>query len=681
MKTKLFFFSVLSIFLLSGFLINTTSTTLEGIVVDKDGNQPLEFAYVKLFKKGSLITGIQTDIDGKYLFSNIQPGVYDIEASYLGYESKKISGFIIEDNKKNILNFALSPANVQLEDLAVKAYKAPLINIDNTTTSGIVTSEAISNLPTKSVGAMTTTTAGVSTNKNFRRSKTKSSAILIDGIRVGNERSYIEPKYDIEIEPYAKPNTESYELPKENSFISVKKEALSTFSIDVDRAAYSNIRRYLNMGSMPPKKAVRIEEMVNYFDYNYDVPDDGKTFHVYSNVVTCPWNEKHRILHLALNTKKVKKEDLAPSNFVFLIDVSGSMNSHNKLPLVISSFKLLLNQLRDDDKVAIVVYAGSAGCPLESTKVSEKEKILAALDKLRAGGSTAGGQGIKLAYKIAKDNFIKNGNNRVILATDGDFNVGISSNSGLEELISEKRKENIFLSVLGFGMGNYKSDKMEILADKGNGNHAYIDNMNEARKVFLKELTGTLYTLAKDVKVQIEFNPAFVQAYRLIGYENRMLQKEDFNNDKIDAGEIGIGHSVTALYEIIPVGVESDFSGKIDDLVFQEEEKKEFTNNKDLGLFKIRYKNPESDVSKKIQFMISPKVTPLEKAENSSQFAIAVAEFGLLLKNSDYKKDASYKSVLRYAVLSKGQDNDGYRSEFINLVKTAKALDNSLVQK
>ncbi|HEB62090.1 MAG TPA: DUF3520 domain-containing protein, partial [Bacteroidetes bacterium] len=429
------------------------------------------------------------------------------------------------------------------------------------------------------------------------------------------------------------------------------------------------------------KKAVRIEEMVNYFDYDYDVPDDGKPFHVYSKVVSCPWNKKHQILHLALNTKKVKKENLAPSNFVFLIDVSGSMSDQNKLPLVISSFKLLLNQLRPDDRVAIVVYAGSAGCPLESTKVSEKQKILAALDKLQAGGSTAGGQGIKLAYKIAKDNFIKNGNNRVILATDGDFNVGISSNSGLEELISEKRKENIFLSVLGFGMGNYKSDKMEILADKGNGNHAYIDNMNEARKVFLKELTGTLYTLAKDVKVQIEFNPAFVQAYRLIGYENRMLQKEDFNNDKIDAGEIGIGHSVTALYEIIPVGVESNFSGKIDDLVFQEKEKSEYTNKKDLGLFKIRYKNPKSDISKKIQFMISPKVTPLEKAESSSQLAIAVAEFGLLLKDSAYKKDAGYESVLRNANLSKGQDIDGYRSEFINLVKTAKALDNSLVQK
>ncbi len=681
MKTKLFLFSVFSIFLLSGFFKNTTSTTLEGIVVDKEGNQPLDFAYVKLFKKGNLITGTQTDMDGKYLFSNIQPGVYDIEASYLGYELKKISGFEIKENKINILNFALSPSKVKLEEIVVTAYKAPLLNIDNTTPSGTVTSEEISNLPTKSVDAITATTAGVSTNKNFRGGRTTSSAILVDGIRVGNERSYIKPEYDIEIEPYAKPNTESYELPKENSFISVKEEALSTFSIDVDRAAYSNIRRYLNMGSVPPKKAIRIEEMINYFDYNYDVPDDGKPFHVYSNVVSCPWNENHQILHLALNTKKVRKEDLAPSNFVFLIDVSGSMNSQNKLPLVISSFKLLLNQLRSDDKVAIVVYAGSAGCPLESTKVSKKEKILAALDKLEAGGSTAGGQGIKLAYKIAKDNFIKDGNNRVILATDGDFNVGISSNSGLEELISEKRKENIFLSVLGFGMGNYKSDKMEILADKGNGNHAYIDNMNEARKVFLKELTGTLYTLAKDVKVQIEFNPAFVQAYRLIGYENRMLQKEDFNNDKIDAGEIGIGHSVTALYEIIPVGVDPNFVGKIDDLVFQEKEENEYHNKKDLGLFKIRYKNPESDISKKIQFMISPKVTPLEKAENSSQFAIAVAEFGLLLKDSDYKKDASYKSVLRYAVLSKGQDNDGYRSEFINLVKTAKALDNSFVQK
>ena len=641
MKTKLLFFTVIAVVLLLGFSNNKSTTTLEGIVSDKDTNTPLGFAYVKLYKKGILITGTQTDLNGKYFIKYIKPGKYDIEASYLGYEALMVKDFKIKKNKSNILNFTILPSSKMLDCVVVTEYKTPLINMDNTVTGSTVTAQKISRLQKKSI---------------------------------------LNYEYDYEEEPGVSLSNESYGLPDENPFVSVEKEALSTFSIDVDRAAYSNIRRYLNMGKMPPKDAVRIEEMINYFDYDYKIPDNGEIFHVYSNVTSCPWNRKHQILHLALNTKNVKKADLVSSNLVFLIDVSGSMDSYNKLPLVISSFKLLLEQLRPEDRVAIVVYAGAAGCPLPSTKVADKKKIIEALDKLSAGGLTAGGAGIELAYKIAKDNFIKGGNNRVILATDGDFNVGVSSNEGLEKLIEKKRKENIFLSVLGFGMGNYKSDKMQILADKGNGNHAYIDNMNEARKVFLKEFTGTLYTLAKDVKIQIEFNPAFVQAYRLIGYENRMLNKEDFNNDKVDAGEIGIGHSVTALYEIIPAGIEDDYTGKVDNLTFQENKEIKYLNKKDLALFKIRYKKPDEDKSKKIQFRISPNVVKPENAGTNTQFALAVAQFGLLLKDSKYKEKANYDSVLKYAKMSKGKDDDGLRSEFINLVKTAKAIDSEYVK-
>jgi len=352
-------------------------------------------------------------------------------------------------------------------------------------------------------------------------------------------------------------SNEQYGTIQENQFMNPLDEALSTFSIDVDRASYSNVRRMIDNGNLPPVDAVRIEEMINYFDYEYAQPESNQPIALESNLSNCPWNSEHQILHIALQAKELDTKNLPASNLVFLVDVSGSMQSKQKLPLLKSSFKMLVNNLRDIDKVAIVTYAGRAAVVLESTPASEKEKILASIENLRAGGSTAGAAGIKSAYRIAKENFIKKGNNRVILATDGDFNVGVSSNEGLEKLIEKERRSGVFLSILAYGMGNYKDEKMQILANKGNGNHAYIDNIQEARKVFVNEFGGTLYTLAKDVKIQIEFNPAHVQAYRLIGYENRLLAKEDFNNDKKDAGEMGSGHVVTALYEIVPVGSNS----------------------------------------------------------------------------------------------------------------------------
>ena len=465
-------------------------------------------------------------------------------------------------------------------------------------------------------------------------------------------------------------NTEEYDAINENIFHSALQIPLSTFSIDVDAASYSNIRRFINNGQRPPKDAVRIEEMINYFQYDYPTPKDNDPFSIYTEVSSAPWNENHRLVHIGLQGKKIPTENLPASNLVFLIDVSGSMSSDNKLPLLKASFKLLVNQLRPQDRVAIVVYAGAAGLVLPSTSGACKEQIIEALDNLEAGGSTAGGAGIQLAYKVAKENFREEGNNRVIIATDGDFNVGESSNASMERLVEEKRNDGIFLTVLGYGMGNYKDSKMEILADKGNGNYAYIDNILEAQKVLVNEFGGTLFTIAKDVKLQVEFNPAKVQAYRLIGYENRVLHNEDFNNDKKDAGELGSGHTVTALYEIIPVGVESEFY-KTDELKYQDHVNNSFAaTSKELLTVKFRYKNPSENKSKLIVHPLKDVATQLEEASDNFRWSAAVAGFGMILRESEFCKGLTIEHVLNLAQNARGADKEGYRLEFINLVKT-----------
>ncbi|HEX6171209.1 MAG TPA: VWA domain-containing protein [Chitinophagaceae bacterium] len=469
-------------------------------------------------------------------------------------------------------------------------------------------------------------------------------------------------------------NTEDYDNIVENKFLAVTQNPLSTFSIDVDEAAYSNIRRYLENGTMPPAGAVRIEEMINYFDYEYARPQNEDPFIINTEIAACPWNLQHRLVHIGLQGKEVAIENLPSSNFVFLVDVSGSMDEPNKLPLVQASLNMLVDRLRENDKVAIVVYAGNAGLVLPSTNGTNKTKIKDAIDDLRAGGSTAGGEGIQLAYKIAKENFVKEGNNRVILATDGDFNVGISSDDELVRMIENERKAGVFLSVLGYGMGNYKDNKMQQLADKGNGNHSYIDNINEARKVLVTEFSSTLFTIAKDVKIQIEFNPAKVQAYRLVGYENRMLAAEDFNDDTEDAGEIGAGHTVTALYEIIPVGVKDTFIKSVDPLKYQVNEKKLVDNTNDIMTIKLRYKQPDGDVSKLIQQSITDVQSDLGKTSDNFRFSAAVAEFGLLLRNSEYKQEASFEQVVALAKGARGRDEYGYRSEFFRLVESARSF-------
>jgi Ca-activated chloride channel homolog len=474
------------------------------------------------------------------------------------------------------------------------------------------------------------------------------------------------------------PTGESYKSIVDNQFYTAARRPLSTFSIDVDAASYSNVRRYINEGQLPPKDAVRIEEMVNYFPYDYPQPTGDKPFSINTEVANAPWNPQHKLVQIGLQGKKISMEKLPPSNLVFLLDVSGSMNEPNKLPLLKASLKLLVNELRPTDKVAIVVYAGNAGLVLPSTPGSQKSKIIAALDKLEAGGSTAGGEGIVQAYKVARDNFLKDGNNRVILATDGDFNVGVSSDDALVKLIEQERKSGVFLTVLGLGMGNVKDSKMEQLADRGNGNYAYLDSIMEAKKVLVKEVGSTLFTIAKDVKIQVEFNPKQVQAYRLIGYENRVLANKDFKDDKKDAGELGAGHAVTALYEVIPVGVKSDLKfGKPTSSDAADKDTQITATSPELMQVRLRYKAPKSDTSQLLTSKVENKNLAIDTASNNLKFASAVAAYGMNLRNSPYKGKTDYNTVLELANQSKGSDLDGYRAEFIRLVEKSKQLTKS----
>lgn len=465
-------------------------------------------------------------------------------------------------------------------------------------------------------------------------------------------------------------NTEEYAYNEENRFMKTSVSPLSTFSIDVDTASYSNVRRFLENRQMPPVDAVRIEELVNYFSYDLPEPDDDKPFSVTTELSECPWNSDNYLAMIALQGRKIENKDLPLSNFVFLIDVSGSMSTDDKLPLLKESFQLLVEQLGENDRISMVVYAGSSGVVLDSARGDEKEKILSALGKLEAGGSTAGSEGIIRAYEIAKKNYIHGGNNRVILATDGDFNVGVTSESELTRLIQEKRKEGIYLSVLGFGTGNIKDNKMESLAQHGNGNYAYIDSILEAKKVLVNEMGGTLLTIAKDVKIQVEFNPMKVKEYRLIGYENRVMDNEDFEDDTKDAGEIGAGHNVIGFYEIVPYK-----SGETVDksrLKYQSPEINKELENEWMEV-RLRYKEPDKDTSQEIVTVIAQQDLN-ENPSETFRFASAVAEFGLLLTNSEYKAFSSWNNVKERAKNALGDDSEGYRSVFLKLVDKARSL-------
>ena len=467
-----------------------------------------------------------------------------------------------------------------------------------------------------------------------------------------------------------------YDRLVENSFRAVKDHPLSTFSIDVDTASYANVRRFLlREGRMPPPDAVRIEELVNYFDYDYAGPEDDVPFAAHIEVAGCPWKAGHRLVRVGLKGREIENEQRPAANLVFLLDVSGSMDSPDKLPLLKEGMKLLAGQVREDDRVAIAVYASAEGLALPSTPGSEREKIIAALDQLQAGGSTAGGAGIELAYRVAQENFIEGGVNRVLLCTDGDFNVGTSSTGDLVRMVEERAKKGVFLSVLGFGRGNLNDAMMENISNKGNGNYAYIDGITEARKVLVEQAGGTLVTIAKDVKIQIEFNPARVAAFRLIGYENRILAAEDFNDDKKDAGEIGAGHTVTALYEVVPAGAEVDVPS-VDPLKYQTpaRESDDESVRKEALTLKLRYKAPDGDTSKLLEFPVVDSGNSFGKASPDCQFAAAVASFGMLLRGSEHQGDATYDAVLEIATAAKGADVHGYRAELLEMVRRAKAL-------
>jgi Ca-activated chloride channel family protein len=469
-------------------------------------------------------------------------------------------------------------------------------------------------------------------------------------------------------------NTEAYDRIDDNPFLTVMRNPLSTFSIDVDTASYANVRRFLNQGQLPPKDAVRIEELLNYFTYDYPAPEDGLPFSVSADVTGCPWNGEHRLVRIGLKGKEFAEDQRPPSNLVFLIDVSGSMEPPNKLPMLKSALKMLVGRLNENDRVAIVVYASATGLVLPSTSCDNKDTILAALERLQAGGSTNGGAGIQLAYDTAATHFIRGGTNRVILATDGDFNVGVTNQGDLTRLIEDRAKGGVFLSVLGFGMGNLKDSTMEKLADRGNGNYAYIDTLDEARKVLVDQMGGTLVTIAKDVKIQVEFNPARVAGYRLIGYENRLLRAEDFNDDRKDAGEIGAGHTVTALYEIVPAGNAVPVS-RVDPLKYQPPAPpSEPAASPELLTVKLRYKTPESDSSDRLERPVVDDGRPISDAAGDLRFAAAVAAFGMILRESEYRGSVTLDAVIEMADSARGADKEGYRQDFIKLVKLAKAI-------
>lgn len=658
-----------------------SQTSLSGKVTEESG-EPVILGNVILFKDGAMITGTETDFDGNYHIVNIDAGTYDVEASYVGAQTQRITGVVIFAGKANSLNITMS-SGISLDEVVVTGYKVPLIEQDNTTQGSTITFGGRDGRRPANVPGNFQTNNRQSVRKNsnktqqsnLRGSRSNSAKYYVDGQEISSKKQQRKIQRE---QRKNNANTEDYNKLTENAFKSPVQDPLSTFSIDVDNAAYSNVRRFINGNQKPPAYAVRTEEMLNYFNYDYPQPKDDAPFSINTELANCPWNIDHYLIHLGLQGKSIDLEKAPPSNLVFLLDVSGSMNSPNKLPLVKAAFKLLVNNLRPKDKIAIVVYAGAAGLVLPATPGHEKEQILAAIDRLNAGGSTAGGAGINLAYNIAKENFLADGNNRVILATDGDFNVGISSNGGLEELIEKKRKEDIFLTVLGFGMGNYKDNKLETLADKGNGNYAYIDNVREAKKVFVTELGSTLFTIAKDVKIQIEFNPQYVESYRLIGYENRLLNKEDFNDDSKDAGELGAGHTVTALYEIIPQGIQkSDIqSAPVDPLKYQKTSiNNTFSQSNELLTVKLRYKNPREKESLLLTQAQDNQVMEWGQSSNNFRFSAAVAGFSLLLRNSKFAGDLTYQKVLNLAKESIGTDEYGYRKEFLGLVESTELLE------
>ncbi|MDH6354348.1 TonB-dependent SusC/RagA subfamily outer membrane receptor [Dysgonomonas sp. PH5-45] len=715
------FFAILSFTVCAYAQKSAQKITVSGTVTDASNDMPL--IGVAILVDGTT-NGTVTDLDGRYSITANRGD--KLLFFYMGYKTKEVS--ITEKTKT--LNVKLKPDKVVLEEVMINRYgsdkkvptvagsvkkvdskdvqEKPVANMMDALqgkvaglqiyTSSKEPSEA-SSLRLHGVGSLAANNAPLyivdgkpATPKEvakLRQNEIKSVSVLKDasatsiyGSRAANGAVVINSKeknVNLPIQfiaPITVPDAEAYSQYVENSFLMAQQDPLSTFSIDVDVASYSNFRRFVNQGQLPPKDAIRIEEFINYFSYNYVEPQGKTPVALTTEVGECPWNKQHRLVRVGVKAKELAEENMPASNFVFLIDVSGSMSGATRLGLVKSSMKLLVKGLRKKDRVAIVTYANGTRIALPSTSGADKQKIHEVLDGLGAGGGTAGSDGLMRAYKVAKENFIKGGNNRIVLCTDGDFNIGPSSDQELEDLITNERQSGVFLSVLGYGMGNYKDSKMQTLAQKGNGNAAYIDNLQEANKVLVNEFGATMYTVAKDVKLQVEFNPAKVQAYRLVGYESRLLNKEDFNDDTKDAGEMGAGHTVTAFYEVIPVGVESNISPLVDDLKYQKNttdiKSVRLTDSPELLTVKLRYKLPDASTSSKIELPLIDYGA--NSVSDDFKFASAVAMFGQLLKGSSYKGTATFNDVLSLAKSGYGDDTQGYRREFVRLVETTKNM-------
>ncbi len=661
-------------------------TILTGKVTDS--SEVLIGAFVQVLQNGTDIQRVRTDFNGEYRIQ-LDSGTYWVECTYTGYHTFSMEGVKVEWNKLNTLNITMSASGImddaEMELALIEKRKSEQARTPRGQT---LTSEQIKNMPSRQVNAIQASTVG---DKKAKRSplrayspqgKSRADKMLVYPAPMDYEAKPESRGYIIGGKPIHDTlddiSGEQYNRITENPFQDAKSNGISTFSIDVDAASYANIRRFLNDNQLPPRDAVRLEEMINYFDYQYNAPSSGRhPFEVNTEVAPCPWNPKNRLLTIGIQGEKIDVGQLPASNLVFLIDVSGSMSDENKLPLVKQSLSMLTDQLRPNDRVAIVVYAGAAGLVLESTPGSDKPKIKAALEALESGGSTAGGAGIKLAYETARKNLIANGNNRVILCSDGDFNVGQSSEGELVKLIENERKSGVYLTILGFGMGNYQDGKMQSLADKGNGNHAYIDQLSEAKKVLMQEFGGTLFAIAKDVKLQLHFNPAHVAGYRLIGYENRMLATEDFHDDTKDAGELGAGHRVTAIYEIVLAGQSLPSLTKADSalVVVAKPDTSVTVGNDDLMVLQLRYKKPKGEQpSQLMEYRLN--AAALDRKTESENFLLAssIAEFGLLLRDSKFKGSSNYEQAISRAKEAAKNDPNGYRKELVQLMEKAQAI-------
>lgn len=642
------------------FLSNLTlASTLQGTITDKENKESLPFVNLLLILDTDTILTQTTDFDGHFQFNGIKAGTYTIKAAFIGYATLYLTSIIVEPKSTKFVDLKMQSSSIQLNDVLITRYKNKLIDKGNTAVKTTVSQEDFSNMTVRSATDVTKSTATVyaddaSKDINIRGARSDANYYYIDGMKVLGSSTLSRSSYSRKTkktaaqvipDPTAAPvNNENYLAFQDNAFVKVSKEPLSTFSVDVDKASYTNVRRYLSQGYLPPQDAVRIEEMVNYFQYDYPQPQGEHPFSISTEFTDCPWNPDHQLVHIGIQGEKIEMTTAPANNLVFLLDVSGSMNSQNKLGLVKVGLNLLVDQMRPQDQVAIVVYAGAAGVVLPSTSGKQKEIIKDALNRLQAGGSTAGGAGIELAYKMAAKNFIPKGNNRIIMASDGDFNVGISGTENLIQLITSKRDQDIYLTTLGFGHGNLNDANMEQLANKGNGNYNYIDNALEARKVFVSELGANLITIAKDVKVQVEFNPNIVKGYKLIGYVNRKLANEDFNNDKKDAGDIGSGHSVTMMYEIIPANSDEDVD-QIDDLKYQQKKAVILANTDEVLTVKFRYKHPKGKTSILITHVVENKTIPFAYASANCQFSSSVASFGMLLRGSLNTKTYGYHAL------------------------------------